>query len=134
MLSEKLLRILKAKSPFTDAQLASMTEAEGWRWVYGQPKRAENRHLVCFTGFPADEKAELVAHASSAGIEVVGSVTKRMTVLVTGAAPGPSKLEKGASSGCAGPRPRRVRAHAHDGRATERARGRRLILGPWSAP
>lgn len=100
MLSEKLLRILKAKSPFTDTQLASMTEAEGWRWVYGQGKRADDVLLeVCFTGFSIDEKAELAALASRAGMVVVRSVTKKLAFLVAGSSPGPSKLAKAQGQG-----------------------------------
>lgn len=95
MLTEKLLRILRSKSSFTEAQLASMTEAEGWRWVYSQPKTRESGPpQVCFTGFPVDEKAELAALASKAGLDVVRSVTKRLAYLCIGEEPGPAKLEK----------------------------------------
>jgi len=100
MLSDKLLRILRSKAPFSEAELAAMTEAEGWRWVYGQKERGEApAHQVCFTGFSLDEKAELAALASRAGLEVVRSITKRLSFLCTGPTPGPAKLEKAEAQG-----------------------------------
>jgi len=100
MLSEKLLRLLRSKSPFSEAQLAAMTEPEGWRWVYGQQRRADAPTLqVCFTGFSLDEKAELAALATKAGLNVVRSVTKGLSFLCTGSKPGPAKLDKAESQG-----------------------------------
>jgi hypothetical protein len=77
MASEKIVRILKAKSPFSAAEIDVMSDAEGWDWVYANAKpRKEKLTQVCFTGFSAVEKAELSALAATARLEVVGSITK----------------------------------------------------------
>jgi hypothetical protein len=52
MPSEKLTRILQAKSPFSAEQIKAMTEVDGWQWVYGNPTpHKERSSSVCFTGF-----------------------------------------------------------------------------------
>lgn len=100
MPSAKVIRILKAKSRFSDAEIDVMSDAEGWNWNYSNAKpRKEKSTQVCFTGFSADEKLELVALAGEARLEVVGSVTKNLAFLCAGANAGPSKLEKARQQG-----------------------------------
>lgn len=100
MPSAKVIRILKAKSPFSDAEIDLMSDAEGWSWIYSNAKpRKEKSTQVCFTGFSADEKSELVTLAEEARFEVVGSVTKNLAFLCAGDNAGPSKLEKAREQG-----------------------------------
>lgn len=95
MPTEKLTRILLAKSPFSPEQIAQMTEADGWRWVYKDaPPREEKQLEVCFTGFSASEKGSLSQLAVDAGFMVVTAVTRNLTLLCIGPNAGPAKLEK----------------------------------------
>lgn len=95
MPSEKLARILHSKSPFSEQEIAQMTDAEGWRWVYGHnPPPKEKKFEICFTGFNNSEKACLFQLANDAGFAAVTSVTKNLGMLCTGPYPGPTKLEK----------------------------------------
>ena len=100
MAGERVTRILKAKSPFSAADVEAMSDAYGWDWIYANAKpRKEKLTQVCFTGFSATEKRELTGLAESARIEVVGSVTKNLAFLCTGENAGPSKLEKAREQG-----------------------------------
>jgi BRCT domain type II-containing protein len=95
MLTEKLTRILRSKSTFSEEQISQMTEGEGWRWVYrnGAPRK-EKHFEICFTGFSASEKGSLSQLAADAGFMVVTAVTRRLSMLCIGPNPGPVKLEK----------------------------------------
>lgn len=54
MPSEKLTRILKAKSPFSAEEIAATSEVAGWDWVYAHAKpKKEKLSQVCFAGFSA---------------------------------------------------------------------------------
>lgn len=79
MPSEKLTRILRARSPFSPEQIDAMTDAQGWDWVYANatPHR-ERLPSVCFTGFTAVEKEELAELATGAHLRVVESVNKSL--------------------------------------------------------
>jgi NAD-dependent DNA ligase len=100
MPSEKLTRILMAKSPFTHEQIASMSEREGWAWVYtNAPPAKEKLPEVCFTGFDPDEKEELRGLAEENGFKVVTCVTKNLAILCTGEYPGPSKIKEAMEKG-----------------------------------
>lgn len=100
MPSEKLTRILKAKSPFSGEEIEAMSDAEGWDWVYANAKpKKEKRTQICFTGFSVTEKAALVEHAAQARLEVVGSVTKHLAFLCAGENAGPAKLQKAREQG-----------------------------------
>jgi NAD-dependent DNA ligase len=100
MTSEKITRILKAKSPFSSEEVSAMTDAQGWDWIYANAKpKKEKLTQVCFTGFTAVEKAELSALAHAANLEVVGSVTKNLAFLCAGENAGPAKLEKAREQG-----------------------------------
>ena len=97
MAGEKVTRILKAHSPFTDEEIVKITDQEGWSWIYGNrpsSKRDNNKHQVCFTGFKPAEKQQLNDIALQAGMKVVNSVTKSLDFLCTGANAGPSKIAK----------------------------------------
>jgi NAD-dependent DNA ligase len=100
MPSEKVTRILKAKSPFNEAEIAKMSDAQGWDWIYANAKpRKEKLTRVCFTGFSATDKAYLTSLAESANLEVVGSVTKSLAFLCVGENAGPAKLAKAQEQG-----------------------------------
>ncbi len=95
MPSDKLTRILQAKSPLTMAQIEAMTEAEGWNWVYSHASpRKEKLPAVCFTGFSPTEKEELSKLATGAGLRVVSGVSSLLSFLCAGDNAGPVKLEK----------------------------------------
>ena len=103
-MSEKLKKILLAKSDFSEDQIVKMTDAEGWAWVYSN-KSPNSRKLkgpeVCFTGFGNSERQALEIFASSNGLHVVSSVTKGLMLLVAGANAGPKKLAKAKADGIA---------------------------------
>jgi NAD-dependent DNA ligase len=98
MPSPKLLRILQAKSPFTEEELAKISEKDGWASVYAssEPKKRRRKQgiEICFTGFSLFEKKALSSQAVSAGLKVVGSVTKGLSFLCIGDNPGISKVQK----------------------------------------
>jgi NAD-dependent DNA ligase len=100
MASEKVTRILKAKSPFTAEEIAAMSDAQGWDWIYANAKpRKEKLSQICFTGFSAAEKAELTSLALAANLEVVGTVTRGLAFLCAGENAGPAKLAKAREQG-----------------------------------
>ena len=97
MAGEKVTRILKSQSPFTDEEIVKMTDREGWSWIYGNrpsKKREKDKHQICFTGFKPIEKDQLADTAMHAGMQVVKSVTKSLDFLCIGNNAGPSKIEK----------------------------------------
>jgi DNA ligase (NAD+) len=101
-IGKKLLGILRARSSFSDEQIAAMTEREGWAWVYAQQSRrpkAERLPEVCFTGFSSDEREVLEALATEAHMRVVSTVTRNLMVLVGGRGAGPAKLDKARQQG-----------------------------------
>ena len=59
----------------------------------------ENLTQICFTGFSAQEKAELTTLAEESHLDVVTSVTKELAFLCTGENAGPAKLEKAKEQG-----------------------------------
>ena len=97
MPSEKVIKILRSKSDFTNEEISNMSEREAWAWVYqNKPPAtpADNRDQICFTGFRPAEREKLWVIAEGAGMKIVKSVTKKLSFLCTGENPGPSKLEK----------------------------------------
>ncbi|MCC6349834.1 MAG: hypothetical protein IT347_09630 [Candidatus Eisenbacteria bacterium] len=95
MPSEKLRRILIARSPFTKEQIETMSDHDGWAWVYTHKHvgaRVPPRLEVCLTGFSAEEKALLASETEQAGFKVVTKVTKHLAFLCVGDDPGPAKL------------------------------------------
>ena len=100
MPSEKVVKVLRSKSNFTDDEINKMSEREAWAWVYqnkAQAAPADNRNQICFTGFRPEERVKLWNIAEGAGMKIVKSITKKLTFLCTGDHPGPSKLEKAKS-------------------------------------
>lgn len=99
MVSDKLKSILFSKdAPFTPEQLAIMTDAEAWAWVYKThpPKtkrNADTRPQICFTGFGEKHAAELKELAAK-HFHVSSGVTVSLKYLITGPDPGPKKLEQ----------------------------------------
>ena len=62
MPSEKLTRILRAKSPFGTDKIAGISDADGWSWVYANASpRKEKLPAVCFSGFTHASKPTLVS-------------------------------------------------------------------------
>jgi NAD-dependent DNA ligase len=100
MASPNIVAMMVEKgAPYSVEELQGMDDRECWKWVYkNQPpkphKPCDNRLEICFTGFRPDEKQELEDIADRVGYRVVKSVTSKLSTLVTGEAPGPSKLEK----------------------------------------
>jgi len=100
MATEKVTRILKAKSQLSAEEIAGMSDTQGWEWIYANAKpRKEKLTQVCFTGFSTADKAELTALAQAANLAVVGSVTKNLAFLCAGENAGPAKLEKAQEQG-----------------------------------
>jgi BRCT domain type II-containing protein len=95
MKDETLLRILRKKAPFTEDQLGAMSEAEGWRWVYENKAPVKSVERICFTGFSAIECEELHAIAGDAEwLQIVTSVTSKLSYLCAGSNAGPAKVAK----------------------------------------
>jgi NAD-dependent DNA ligase len=104
MASERPTRILRSKTDMTLAEIAKLTDAEAWRFIYSlggykNRKQKDNRPQICFTGFSAGKKEALTNLASNHGFKVVTSVTRKLDYLVSGESPGPTKLEKAKSQG-----------------------------------
>ena len=106
MASKRVADILRSRSaPFTEDQIEAMSDRDGWAWIYEHDKvkregKAPQFPQICFTGFSEDEKGRLSLLAFEAGLMVKDSVTKNLALLVTGAFPGPSKLNKAEQQGC----------------------------------
>jgi NAD-dependent DNA ligase len=100
MPSERLTRILLAKSHWSKEEIANLSDSEGWAWVYANasPKR-EKLPEICFTGFSATEKTELVTLATSAHLRVVQTVNQSLSYLCAGENAGPAKLAKATAQG-----------------------------------
>lgn len=97
MPSQKLVRILRSKSPFTEVEISQLSEHAGWNWVYANTKSTKKQETgteICFTGFGIAERDILSSEATSAGFHVVGSVTKGLAYLCLGDNPGASKVQK----------------------------------------
>lgn len=100
-MSERLVRILRAKSPFTAAELDRMSEKEGWSWVYLNRSNVPRAQVpeVCFTGFSVVDRARLEALAQEVRLKVAPTVTKKLLFLVAGENAGPAKLKKAQEQG-----------------------------------
>lgn len=96
MASEKVARILRAKSKMSEEQIQAIPDGEAWTWIYSQRPRKTKEKLdqICFTGFDQTVRDALEVRARESHLEVVKSVTKKLRYLCTGPNAGPSKLEK----------------------------------------
>ena len=105
MASENVVAMMVEKgAPFTVEQLRGMEDRECWKWIYAhfppKTKRPDpSTRAICFTGFRPDDRARLEKLAEQAGYRVLTGVSARLKVLVTGEAPGSSKLEKARQQG-----------------------------------
>jgi NAD-dependent DNA ligase len=105
MASEKVIGMMVEKgSPFSVEQLQGMEDRECWRWIYAHFPPKTKRHdasmpEICFTGFRPDDRTNLEKLAEKNGYHIVTGVTIKLKVLVTGEAPGPSKLAKARQQG-----------------------------------
>lgn len=90
--------ILRSRgAPFTDEEIESISDREGWNWIYSnKPVYTPKPHMteICFTGFRKEEKDELEEKANSIGFKIARSVTKKLDYLCIGETAGPSKLKK----------------------------------------
>jgi len=98
MATEKVARILRAKSEMSEPEIQAISDREAWAWIYSQRPRktAEKLDQICFTGFDPDARSALEEKARESHLEVVKSMTKNLRYLCTGPNAGPSKLEKAA--------------------------------------
>ncbi len=96
MAGEKVTRILRSKSNFSDEEIAEMTDREGWAWIYGNrpSKKRNSKNQICFTGFNPAEKDRLIEIAIKSGMHIAKSVTKSLDFLCIGSNAGPAKLKK----------------------------------------
>lgn len=105
MATEKVAKILRVRSDFTEEAIQPMTDSEAWTHVYGldhqQRAQAEPKRIqICFTGFGTSERARLEMQASAVlGLEVKPSVTKTLRYLCIGPDAGPSKVDKARAQG-----------------------------------
>lgn len=99
--SEKLLRALQSKSPFGEEEIAKMSGAAGWDWIYGNAgPQADSRAEVCLTGFSAAEASALVGQIEATSwLRLVTSVTAKLSYLCAGANAGPAEIEKARRQG-----------------------------------
>jgi BRCT domain type II-containing protein len=94
MPSKKVAMILKSKTELSDAEIACISDEQGWELIYKlRPAPKPKGTQICFTGFSPIDKERLTQLAKSRGLQVVGSITKSLSFLVTGPSPGPSKCE-----------------------------------------
>jgi len=104
MASNHVISMMVEKgAPFSREQLEAMEDRDCWKWVYANhpPKTKRPKSTkpeICFTGFRPDKRSVLESLAENSGFHVVTSVTVKLKFLVTGEAPGPSKLEKARES------------------------------------
>jgi DNA ligase (NAD+) len=95
--------ILRSKAPhLTREFIDGLSTRDAWKLVYTLPKISKPKVVkltVCFTGFAGDEAAPLRALAEKNGYTVVQSVVNDLTILCTGATPGPVKLSKAGEQG-----------------------------------
>jgi NAD-dependent DNA ligase len=97
----KVANILRARSDFSDDQIAAMSDSEAWDWVYRQRKITVHApDQICFTGFSPCERAELeMAAGNVLNLDVKSSVTKGLRYLCTGPNAGPAKITKAQEQG-----------------------------------
>lgn len=97
MSSEKVSRILATKTELTTEQIAALSDADAWGIVYSlrtiKTERLKKENQVCFTGFSPANKSRLQQIATDAGLEVVKSVTRDLSYLITGPSAGPAKCK-----------------------------------------
>lgn len=98
MASERVSKILLARTELSDDQIAGMSDSEGWQIIYSLPPRSTRKakqvDTVCFTGFSESERERLSENAIAHGMDVAASVTKNLAYLVTGPNAGPMKIKK----------------------------------------
>ncbi len=101
MASNKPTMILLSKSDMNNDEISKLTDAEAWKLIYSirTVKAKDNRLQVCFTGFGATRKQELINLSNDNKFKVVSSVTKKLDFLCGGENAGPKKIEKAESQG-----------------------------------
>jgi hypothetical protein len=105
MASNRVKGILTANgAPFDSVRLETLSDREGWLWIYSQhafkSKRPKHpRVQVCFDGFNSRQTEQLGAIAVRNGLEVEESIHKHLTFVVTGPHAHPLKLDRARALG-----------------------------------
>ena len=101
MPSEKVKMALRSKTDMAVDDIEKLSEKQAWDIIYSLPKQTskDSRMQICFTGFGKSEKQELIECAQNCGLRVVASVTKNLTLLVTGDNTGPAKMKRAEDQG-----------------------------------
>ena len=101
MASEKPTMILQSKSDMTREEIAVLSNAEAWRVIYSiRSNKAKDKRLqICFSGFGASKKEELISLAEESNFNVMSGVTNKLDYLIGGANAGPKKIEKAETQG-----------------------------------
>lgn len=95
MVSEKVKRILLAKSDMSDEAIESLSEMEAWGIVYRlQGPAKPKRRTICLTGFSVSDRERLVRLLEAQGHKIASSVTGRTRLLCRGDNAGPAKIAK----------------------------------------
>jgi NAD-dependent DNA ligase len=101
MASEKPTMILLSKSDLSKEEISVLSDSDAWQLIYSIRviKAKDTRLQVCFTGFSASKKQELIHLANLKNFKVVSSVTKKLVFLCGGENAGPMKIEKAEQQG-----------------------------------
>lgn len=108
MASEHVIRMMRSNgAPYPDDLLERMSDHECWVWRYANPGKPTNpkfpkpppQKTVCFTGFAAARKEELMHIAHAAGWHPLQTAGTTMSHLCTGETPGEKKIEKALKQG-----------------------------------
>ena len=105
MASEHVIQMMRSNgAPYPDDLLERMSDQECWVWRYanpGKPKfpKLPPQRTVCFTGFVAVRKEELMHIAHAAGWHLLQTAGTTMSHLCTGDTPGEKKIEKALKQG-----------------------------------
>ena len=106
-LYERVLETLPTEkvSKMSEQQIQKLVASYQKNYQVTEPKKSnrvmknEGDFAICFTGFKALEKAELINLAKESGIIVRTKVSHNIDMLVCGESVGPSKLESAKKSG-----------------------------------
>jgi len=86
--------ILRAKSYLPHDEIDALTDSEAWQLWYFIRMANDKRLQVCFSGFKAVKKAELIQLAHDNDFNVMASISKALYFLVCGDTVGPAKRKK----------------------------------------
>ena len=88
-------RILKSKTDLTEGEIEELSAEQAWEIIYSLHNNEKDaRSQICFTGFSKSESEHLKDIAILSDWRVVGSVTRKLNILVVGDTPGPAKVSQ----------------------------------------